>query len=241
MRCKNCGWENPTGKSKCEKCNAPLSGSMIDRESVHRSNSRENAIYEHDSLHSTVSESSVFNSMNESHSGGKVCENCGYELAEGMKVCPACRTSAVGAKEAYQQQSKERNNHCPKCGANLIHNARFCPQCGQTLRMGTVGAWDNPQHDDFCTLRPIAWTKEEVTYNPITYSGQVIVLNRENTDPNNQTITSKEQAVLTHENGAWYIEDHSEKQSTMIRVSKKTKLESGDIIALGNRLFEFKG
>lgn len=24
MRCNNCGWENPDGNQKCEKCNAPL-------------------------------------------------------------------------------------------------------------------------------------------------------------------------------------------------------------------------
>ncbi|WP_206422498.1 zinc-ribbon domain-containing protein, partial [Barnesiella sp. An22] len=237
MRCKNCGWENPAGKSKCEKCNAPLTGSMIEHES-HNYN-RESISEERESLHSTVRESSVFGKMsNASQTGNKVCGNCGYELAEGMKVCPACGTSTVDTKNRYEKKS---NNKCPKCGAELIPNARFCSQCGQTLRMGTVGAWDSPQHDEFCTLRPIAWTKEEVQYNPITYSGQVIVLNRENTDPNNQTITSKEQAVLTHENGVWYIEDHSERKSTMIRVSKRTKLESGDIIALGNRLFEFKG
>lgn len=26
MRCNNCGWENPDGSQKCEKCNAPLQG-----------------------------------------------------------------------------------------------------------------------------------------------------------------------------------------------------------------------
>lgn len=241
MRCKNCGWENPAEKLKCEKCNAPLSGSMIDHESVYHGSKKGSVKEEHDSLRSTVRESSVFDSIKGSPNGSKVCENCGYELADDMKICPACGTPTAETKSANQHEPKGKNKRCPKCGAELIPNARFCPQCGQTLRSGTVNAWSNPLHDKFCTLRPIAWTKEEITYNPITYSGQVIILNRENTDPNNQTITSKEQAVLTHENGDWYIEDHSEGKSTMIRVGKKTKLESGDIIALGNRLFEFKG
>lgn len=26
MRCSNCGWGNPDGNSKCEKCNAPMGG-----------------------------------------------------------------------------------------------------------------------------------------------------------------------------------------------------------------------
>lgn len=79
-----------------------------------------------------------------------------------------------------------------------------------------------------------------MTYNPISYSGTEIALNRANTDPNNQTITSREQAVLICEGGSWYIEDRSEQHTTLIRITKRTKLESGDVIVLGNRLFEFK-
>ena len=29
MRCKNCGWENPDGSQKCEKCNNPLQGGVV--------------------------------------------------------------------------------------------------------------------------------------------------------------------------------------------------------------------
>lgn len=238
MRCKNCGWENPAGNLKCEKCNAPLSGSMIDSGGSYHEESMSHNV---DSLKATVRENVVFSDITSSPIGTKVCATCGYELSDGTKVCPACGSPVSDSVGGRVKEQKKDKSKCPKCGNELAPGARFCPQCGQALRMGTVGAWDNPLHDEFCTLKPIAWTKEEITYNPISYSGQVIVLNRENTDPNNQTITSKEQAVLTHENGSWYLEDRSETKSTMIRVSKKTKLESGDIIALGNRLFEFKG
>ena len=33
MRCNNCGFINPAGRARCEKCNAPLSGSMVDQPS----------------------------------------------------------------------------------------------------------------------------------------------------------------------------------------------------------------
>lgn len=79
-----------------------------------------------------------------------------------------------------------------------------------------------------------------MAYQPISYSGETISLNRANTDPNNNTITSKVQAVLTHDEEGWYIEDRSELRSTFIRADRKRKLESGDVIELGNRLFEFK-
>jgi len=31
MKCNNCGWDNPPGKVKCEKCNVRLEGSMVIR------------------------------------------------------------------------------------------------------------------------------------------------------------------------------------------------------------------
>jgi hypothetical protein len=110
--------------------------------------------------------------------------------------------------------------------------------------MGTVmsgPAVVSPQGNVFCTLKPIAWQGEDVPYNPVTYSGSTIVLSRSNTDANNSSITSKEQAVLTYEDGAWYIENRSELRTTYIRVNGKIKLTAGDIIVLGNREFEFKG
>ena len=98
-----------------------------------------------------------------------------------------------------------------------------------------------PQNGTFCTLKPIAWQGEGIDYAPLSYSGDKIILNRANTDPNNQSITSKVQAEIISENGEWYLEDRSEQQTTYIHVGRKTKLKTGDIIILGNRRFEFKG
>lgn len=104
------------------------------------------------------------------------------------------------------------------------------------------GPVSGPQSGNrFCTLRPIAWEGEEVSYNPITYSGETIILNRANTDANNNSITSREQAILTFEDGEWFIENRSDLRTTFIRVNGKVKLTRGDIIVLGNREFEFKG
>lgn len=158
-----------------------------------------------------------------------------------MNVCPQCGTpQRRQTTEHENNRSARKDKLCPKCGAVVAADARFCPTCGQQFRnSGTVNAWDNPQGGDFCSLRPIPWSRENAQYNAISYSGERIVLNRANTDPNNQTITSHEQAVLTYDGRDWYIEDMSEQHSTMLRISKRTKLQSGDIIALGNRLFEF--
>lgn len=130
---------------------------------------------------------------------------------------------------------------CQKCGAEIGADAKFCPTCGAPTRMGTINPWMQPQAGTFCTLRPVSWEGENIEHQPLTFSGTVISLNRANTDPENQTITSKQQAVLTYEDGVWLIEDASEQKTTYLHVGRKTKLSDGDIIILGNRMFEFKG
>ena len=251
MRCRNCGWQNPDGANKCEKCNAPLQGSMVENV-VEASRSSAPA----ENLRSTLRENVAFPDAPSASPAPSVaeqqCPRCGYVMAPEMATCPACGSPRQGVHATPQtpvqqpykpEQPSYKPEHphvqtCRKCGMPLSPGAHFCANCGTPLRMGTINAWDQPDQD-FCTLRIIPWTGEGVDYNPVTYSGKIITLNRQNTDPNNQSITSQVQAVLTHEGDSWFIEDRSENHSTMIRVSQKTKLKRGDIIALGNRLFEF--
>lgn len=252
MRCKNCGWENPEGSQKCERCSSPLERAaplFTERQGGYEEKEAS------PNLRSTIREDASGYSPNYdlrqlameqqpsvAVGGQSVCQSCGYMLSPGMNVCPQCGTLKGRQKSAGRERSRleGREKHCPKCGATVTVGSRFCPTCGQQIRnSGTVNAWDNPQGSEYCSLRPIPWSRENTQYNAISFSGERIVLNRANTDPNNQSITSKEQAVLTNDGKDWYIEDLSEQHSTMIRVSRKMKLQSGDIIALGNRLFEF--
>lgn len=244
MRCKNCGWENPANKQKCEKCNAPLSGSMIEDNNTNRP-SYSSAIAEN--LKGTVPEGGVNDEERPTGSGAS-CTNCGYPVSPVMNVCPNCGEPIDKSAPGGGRAPHPAPGTCRQCGKPIQEGVKFCPYCGNPAqaqsynrpKMGTVNAWESPQQGTFCTLKPIAWRGEGVTYNPISYSGTEIALNRANTDPNNQTITSREQAVLIREGGSWYIEDRSEQHTTLIRVTKRTKLESGDVIVLGNRLFEFK-
>lgn len=241
MRCRNCGWENPEGQSKCEKCHV----SLCDATPVHKPTTPVS-----DRMKSTVAEGVVF-SEPVPVSSPKTCPKCGYPLSDGATSCPNCNHELQSAPTARQ------NVKCASCGAELDSSAKFCSSCGaptnvakpqprriQGSAMGTVmgGPVSGPQSSNkFCTLKPIAWEGEDVNYNPITYSGDTIILNRSNTDANNNSITSREQAILTCEDGEWYIENRSDLRTTFIRVNGRVKLTSGDIIVLGNREFEFKG
>ncbi|MBD5239354.1 MAG: hypothetical protein HDS64_06240 [Bacteroidales bacterium] len=218
MRCKNCGWVNPDGQTQCEKCHAALSEAAAPHSPTTPVSDR---------MKSTIAEGVIFP---DSAAAGpnRTCPRCGYPVSEGSAVCPNC-------------------NHELQSAPTLEQPAVPAPQSAPRIQragMGTVmsGPVAGPQSGNrFCTLRPIAWEGEEVSYNPITYSGETIILNRANTDANNNSITSREQAILTFEDGEWFIENRSDLRTTFIRVNGKVKLTRGDIIVLGNREFEFKG
>ena len=65
-------------------------------------------------------------------------------------------------------------------------------------------------------------------------------MNRANLDEDNNTITSKLQAVLTCEDGQWFVEDRSQQKTTFVRSEGKMALKDGDVILMGNRQFVFK-
>lgn len=220
MRCKNCGWSNEPNAKKCIKCNAPLCGSMIASDSiVEPSINEEN---ESDIISKTCRESSSVNNIPVSDNNPNLCPNCGYNVAPNMESCPICNTSI--SRPNLQVSDLNASNNTPN-------------------RQGTINPWGhgvNPSGSSFCQLQPIAWENENISYQPQSYSGQQIVLNRSNTDPNNHTITSKQQAILSFENGKWYIEDKSAHKSTFIQVNGKMSLNDGDVVLMGNRMFIFR-
>lgn len=71
------------------------------------------------------------------------------------------------------------------------------------------------------------------------FSGPKTILNRDNTDPENPSITSRQQAAISNINGKWVITDLSDQQTTFVRPSEGYELRDGDTILLGNRLFIF--
>ena len=167
-------------------------------------------------LKCTISEKQVFADISP-ETEEKSCPKCGYPLRDGMHHCPNCGEPVGEAVAAPAKGAK-------KVAQN--HNA-------------TVNPWAKPNAGRVFKLEPVAWDGEN-SAPAIQFTGESIELNRDNTDPTNNTITSKVQAEIVCENGIWSLEDKSAQGTTFIQAKRKIEIKDGDVIMLGNRKFIFK-
>jgi len=91
-----------------------------------------------------------------------------------------------------------------------------------------------------CHLTLVPEEEEQTKPIRIDYEGASIILTRENTEANNRTITSKEQAELICEDGKWFVLNKSELGSTYLEAGRKLELQQGDVIVMGDRRFKFE-
>ena len=199
----------------------------------------------------------------------KSCPHCGYPVVGDFTSCPNCGASVVPAPKpttiqrpvnadtprvapvvsnvaaAMAELGIDEKVKCDKCGAEVSIDFTFCPKCGERIHLPTIRAIrhkatpapEPPKPHCHLTLIP----EEDEQKEPVTndYEGASIILTRENTESDNRTITSKEQAELTCEDGKWYLLNKSELGSTYLEASRKLELQQGDIIVLGDRRFKF--
>lgn len=179
---------------------------------------------------------------------GDYCARCGYPGQEPMTNQPVSPKTNKDISELLA-----RGNKCSKCGEQVPSNFRFCPQCGAPIERGTINPFDDSrqtrpeekpdvaeQPKPRFTLTLIIKNADPETVETREYEGDTVILKRDNTDPDNRTITTKEQAVLNFEDGQWVIENRNEFGSTLVTANRKIALQAGDVIMLGNRRFRFE-
>lgn len=216
MKCQFCGWDNPQGKENCEKCNKPLTNCVESKNDIPSGlDNHARPTDRHASAvfnpKATIREDANTNIVNDQET--QKCPECDYPLENGE--CSACGYSV----------SKESNEAL----------AKVADEVRMTMRPIRKG-----EKESTFKLIPIS----EVTGMPegetLHYEGNEVMLNRDNTDPKNKTITSHDQACLTLNNGTWCIEDKSEYKTTFVQASRKTELQSGDLILLGDQMYRFE-
>ena len=226
MRCQFCGWDNPQGKDTCEKCNKPLAGmsSLKQFQENHsRPTDRQAGVA---NLKATVRENDP--EARKADGNGK-CPECGYQLENGK--CPQCGYPSDNYFGANRGNDGNETRQDEKPFTSMIPE-RNNPR--KTVRPQRKG-----EKEGAFKLVPISETDGKPEGAAIAYEGNEVNLNRENTDPKNQTITNQSQAVVRCKDGKWSIEDHSEYQTTFVQAASEIELHDGDLILLGNQLYRF--
>ena len=103
MRCKNCGWDNPGGNSKCEKCNAPLSDYMPEQRAPNYGNTAEDYSPRATVVGGFTPPQDDFNP----HSTALGCSQCGYPVRPADVGCPMCGFQMPGHRKAQEEAVKE--------------------------------------------------------------------------------------------------------------------------------------
>ena len=226
MRCNNCGWtNNPSGAARCEKCNVPLAGSMAADEYTDRNvTSAQNRPLNNQVLNGTLRTgasglpyvdapeevSSKFVDNNANNHSSE-CAKCGYPLTFGLNTCPNCQTNQMKNNEDEKPSNPKKSS-----------------------TSGTIDPFSAGfNFGNSCSFTPLNEPDRKIMFDNST------ILNRANIDPNNNTITSKEQANLECRDGEWYITDLSSQETTFIRKKGEVVLHDGDIILMGNKRFVF--
>ncbi|MDO5525275.1 MAG: FHA domain-containing protein [Prevotella sp.] len=215
MRCQFCGWDNPEGKTNCEKCNKPLLDegnsepvSAVSQGTHSKVTARQGASSFNPKA--TVRESAAFQSQPVQSVS---CPECGFPLENGF-----CANCGFADKKVEPEKVKQEDNP----------------------RMTIRPKRKEPKEGSF-TLTPISEENGMPEGDAIQFEGNEVSLNRNNTDPKNKTITSAEQAVVFCEDGKWSIKDKSELKTTFVQAEQAIELKSGSLILLGSQLYRFDG
>lgn len=240
MRCKNCGWPNKPNETNCVKCQAPLGAEDdVSVTSASYNNAASDDVRPCGPLKNTVREDVVFGNGIGSSTRDRqvemlddVCPKCGYLIREGVTKCPNCGTllSAESDMARHEQDAPLRRRPTRRDSAT---------GSGGSMKQTVNPYVTNVDLPPMFVLKPLKRANEHHELDELEYEGEITMLNRGNTEESNMSITSREQAVITRSGGRWLIEDRSEQRTTFVQASRPQELHDGDIILLGNRLFEF--
>ncbi len=156
--------------------------------------------------------------INKNKSTMIVCPNCHATNRAGVSNCVYCQFPLTEKKEKPSEPIKEK----PK------------------VATGTVPYWEEATSSAFQLVALDRTGKP--SGEAVSFQEDQVELNRDNLSPGNKTITSKTQALISNENGQWYIENKSELKSTYIRLEdhQKIHLVEGMVVMFGNKRFVFK-
>lgn len=169
------------------------------------------------------------------------CPKCNAQT-KGLEYCLECGFK-LEAKTGINKFSREETLVCNTCSYPLSDKHVSCPNCG----LDQSGHNDESHETKTLSIRSITNYNNKAILKAVSL-GQSIAkdieipnsmfnINREVVGEDDNSISSKSHAIVTQNNGKWFIENKSSNKALFIEVNKKTELKDGMIILLGNSKF----
>lgn len=248
MRCKNCGWPNKPGATNCSKCNSPLDdtpAAPAPEPAPGNPFTDNGPIFPSDSFDAPQAAPQPARPAAPASQplGGTVFE--GDVFADSPAPRPAARPAAPQpAPKPAAQPAAAQPAPKPAAGgftrqATVMGNQPFIKP--SAVMGGTINplTMQQPEPEPAFTLTLQPRDGEVLADKVRDFEGKETVLNRDNLEADNNTITSRRQAVITFEDGKWYVTDNSSLHTTFVRSGNKIEIHSGDTILMGSRMFVF--
>lgn len=224
QRCGECGWpNNADSASDCEKCGASLSAS------------------------SPVAPPASPSTMGVAD-GKKTVMGGGHNL-------PAWDAGSSGNSGNTPAGNTDSSLKCSSCGFYPLRatpsSTAPCPNCGFTGAGGaqpTVVEGQSKAHlkktqmfgeISFDDAKPSKFKLVENNQQERSFEGKSVTIGREEIDPENFSL-STEHATFEQVDGKWMLSNQSSNGFTFIQVKGRVEVQDGDIIVIGNKIFQFK-
>jgi hypothetical protein len=152
------------------------------------------------------------------------CPHCGYPNAKGNTICVNCHKNL---NKSSGRNIRRRENAPIQAPSNNSNGGEI-----------TI----SPYARHKCKLISIPEKGEEKIQDIVLEAlktTNVISLNRNNTDPGNNTISRSLHAIIKYADGKWTIIDKSINHNTFLQLNEPHTLKNGDVIILGDRRFKF--
>lgn len=185
------------------------------------------------------------------------CASCGYQNVSHASKCIKCNEPLSNASSTKTDSSSQdvevkktvigkaanpadfidsQNSGQPAASKAQESPVTPAKKAASEEIRGTINPWNQARYETI-EFVPVAREGQEAQA-PATFKSDVkeVVLNRENLDSDNPTITRNAQASLKYDNGSWKLEDKSS-SGTFIKIFKDHTLSDGDQILMGDRIF----
>lgn len=250
MRCVNCGWNNPDGLSKCQKCNQELREFNFENHVGNESG--------HSMSHTVMDcgrhRDSGYDSCPQK---GTVCPRCGYPVSAESPFCPNCgfgpdeyvAASQKGKATVRDVRDVLYDDHVKEDVMRRPENLKRTVRSHDVAVKATVreispemfsDASDAVRSDDRSfRLMPLD-NFDGRTPSVLEFKGDKATVGRHEISGKEASVPEDAKAMFEFDGNRWRVKDENGSKAVFVCASHPIEIAPGDIVVIGNRRFIFE-